>query len=487
MSEIHLASKSDPGRSELVSGERLLNMFAEISPRVIASKKSSGRSQFALYRTPGLKTYIPISTEIGRGLIALEDQGVLLSVHGQTLFQIDENNIYMAITGTLSGADDLVITRNNDTDSPQVVFFSEAGAFVSDGETVAAISDGGFTGFGIANSGCFIKGFIIVLFDDGTLLSSAVNDATNWDALDIATADASPDEGRRVYAYRDEAFVFGKETVEVWAFDTSNTAFPLSPVPGAVVPVGIMGKHAVTDLAGALYWVDQIGIVRTLGQGYSATRISVHGVERSISDYLKAGNDKNGIKVWGYVEGGHQFIVVRSSTFCWVYDLATKVWHERGSFRRDTWQAKHYARCFDKHIVSCDIIGDLFELDADTYEEAGDPLPWEVITPPVDAFPNGGVLDRLALDIETGTALDASGSTEDQNPVITVEKSIDGGKTWSTPRSVSIGTHAQYKKKVKINRCGRFDQDGAMFRFCGSNKIRMAFLRADVTARQRAG
>lgn len=486
MTAILLASKSDPGRSELVTGERLLNMFAEISPRIIASKKSSGRSQFALYRTPGLKSYIPISSDIGRGMIAMEDLGTLISVHGQTVFQIDENNIYSSISGTLSGADDLVITRNNASPDPQAVFFSEAGAFYTDGSAVTQISDSDFTSFGVANSGCFIKGFIIALFDDGTLLASNVNSATAWDALDFATADASPDEGRRVYAFRDEAFVFGKDTIEVWAFDSSNTAFPLSPVPGAVVPVGIVGKHAVCDLAGSLYWVDQIGIVRTLGQGYSATRISVHGVERAVNDYLKAGNDKNGIKVWGYVEGGHQFVIVRSSTFCWVYDLATKVWHERGSFRRDTWQAKHYARCFDRHIVSCDISGDLFELDADTYEETGDPLPWEVITPPVDAFPGGGVLDRLALDIETGTALDASGSTEDQNPAITVEKSIDGGKTWSIPRALSLGTRAQYKKKVKLNRCGRFDQDGAMFRIRGSNKIRMAILRADVTARPRA-
>lgn len=485
MTEILLAAKSDPGRSELVSGERLLNMFAEVSPRILASKKSSGRSQFALYRTPGLKSYIPITSDIGRGMIPLEDQGVLLSVHGQTVFQIESPTVYAAISGSLSGADDLVIARNSASPDPQVIFFSEAGAFWTDGSTVTEVTNSDYKSFGVAHSGCFIKGFMIAGFDDGTMLSSDIQDVVDWDALNFASADASPDELRRVYAYRDELFAFGKESTEVWAFDTSNTAFPLSPVPGAVIPVGIMGRQSICDLAGSLYWLDQYGIMRALGQGYSATRISVHGVERAISDYLTAGNSRDAIKVWGYVEGGHQFIVVRSSTFCWVYDLSTKVWGERGSFRRDTWQAKHYARCFDKHIVSCDISGDLFELDLDTYAEGDDPLPWEVITPPTDHFPGGGVFDKLSLDIETGTALGAGADVQDQNPVITLEKSIDGGKTWSTPRTISLGVRAQYKKRVRINRLGRFDNDGAMFRFRGSAKVRMAFLRADVEARPR--
>lgn len=486
MSEILLASQSNPGRSELVSGERLLNLYAEISPRVIASKKPAGRSQFALYRTPGLKSYIRISSDIGRGMIPMEDVGFLVTVHGQTVFKSDADRNYFSVSGSLSGADDLIIARNTKSPDPQIAFFGSAGAFVTDLSTVTSISDSDFTSFGVAHSGCFIKGFIIAGYDDGTMLASAVNSATAWDALDFATASASPDELRRVYNFRDELLAFGKETVEVWSYDASNTAFPLSPVAGAVIPVGIVGKQAITDLAGQLYWVDQLGIVRSLGQGYSATRISVHGVERAITDYLAAGNEGNGIKVWGYVDGGHQFIVVRSSTFCWVYDLSTKVWAERGSFQRDTWQAKHYARCFDTHIVSCDVSGDLFQLDELTYDEDSNPLPWEVVTPPVDHFPGGGVIDRVDLDIETGTAQGAGADTQDQNPAMTMEVSIDGGKTFGVARSISLGSRAEYRKRVRINRCGRFDGDGLMFRFRGSAKVRMAFLRVSIQARPRA-
>lgn len=478
MTAIPLASKSDPGKSTLVSKERLLNLYAELSP-------TGGRSAFALYRTPGLPIYIPISTELCRALVALEDQGTLLAVHGTSVFQIDADKNYETISGSLLGNDDLVTTRNTASPDPQVAFFGAAGAYYTDGTAVTKITDTDFTSVGTAHSGCFIRGFIIAGFSSGKMLASDIQDATSWDALNFATADASPDELRRVYAYRDELFAFGKEVIEVWAFDSSNTAFPLSPVPGAVIPVGIMGKHAVTDLAGVIYWLDQLGIVRSLGQGYSAERISNHGVERAVSDYLGSGNEAGGIRIWGYVEGGHQFAVVRSATFCWVYDVATKVWHERGSYRRDTWQAKHYARCFDKHVVSADVTGNLFELDGETYAEGDDPAPWEVILPPVDAFPNGGVMDRLSFDIETGTGLTGGNPAEDQEPFIAVDWSLDGGNTWSIARQVSLGKRAEYRKTVSINRLGRFDRPGVMFRLRGSAKVRMAILRADLAARPR--
>lgn len=478
MTEIPLASKSDPGKSRLVSQERLLNLYAEESP-------SKGRSTFALYRTPGLASYVPISTQLCRGLIALEDQGTLIGVFGSDVFQSDADKNYNQIDGILLGNDDLVIARNTASPDPQVAFFSETAAYYTDGESIDEITNSDYKSFGVAHSGCFIKGFIIAGFPDGTMLSSAIQDVTDWNALDFASADASPDDLRRVYSYRDELFAFGKDVVEVWAFDTSNTAFPLSPVPGAVVPVGIIGKQAVCDLGGVLYWVDQFGVVRSLSQGYSAERISNNGVERAISDYLKTAGSRDGVKVWGYIEGGHQFIIVRSPSFCWVYDAATKIWHERRSYRRDTWRAKHYARCFDTHIVSGDISGELFSLDNETYEESGEPLIWEAVLPPVDAFPNGGVIDRLSLDIETGTGLGGSASAEDQEPIIAVDISRDGGKTFGIARQVSLGKHAQYSKRVSLNRLGAFDREGATIRIKGSARVRMAILRADLSARPR--
>lgn len=485
MTLIPLASGSDPGKSDLVTKERLVNLYAEPSPQ-------GARGQFALYRTPGLSLYIPVSSDIGRGMVSLDDLDLLLSVHGQTIFKINPDKTYFSQTGTLSGSDDLIITRNM-ADPVQVGLCCTSGLFVWDAtsETVTKVSDTGLTGFGAPNSVCTVKEYTIAAFDDGTMVSSDIGAMTSWDALNFATADARPDQLIRVYPYRDELLACGKTGIEFWGFDSSNTAFPFSPKQGAITDVGLIEKHAITDLGGALYWVDQFGAMQTLSQGYGSKKISNNGVDRAVSDYLAGGGEASGIKVFGYFEGGHQFIVVRASTFCWVYDAAIGKWAERQSYQRDTWQAKHYARFNDMHIVSRDIAGDLLKIDDESFAEAidatnNDPLIWEVITPPVDAFPNGGVMDRLALDIETGTAIDSSGASQDQNPEFTEEHSLDGGKTWSTPRVVSLGSHAQYRKRVQINGLGRFNREGVMFRLRGSAAIRMAILRADLSARERA-
>ncbi len=478
MTEIPLASKSDPGKSDLVTKERLLNLYAEQSP-------SSSRSAFALYRTPGLPSYIPISSELCRGLISLEDQGTLLSLFGSTLYQSDADKNYNAISGVVLGNDDVVLARNTASPDPQVMICTSSATYYTDGSTLTQITDTQLTDFGIPHSAAFIKGFMIVGFTDGTMLASDIQDVSSWDSLNFAKADAMPDDLRRVYPFRDELLAMGKDGIEFWAYDASNTAFPLSPIPGAVVPVGLMGRHSVTDLGGVIYWLDQYGIFRSLSQGYSAQRISKHGLERDVSDYLKAGNSRDGIKVWGYIEGGHQFIVVRASTFCWVHDAATQIWHERRSKNRDTWRAKHYARCFDTHIVSSDNTGNLYSLDESYYAEGNDRITWEAILPPIDNFPNGGVLDRLSLDIETGTAVDGSGDEEDQNPTIIVDWSVNGGRTWSIPRQVSLGKRAEYRKRLTVNRMGSFGREGIMFRLRGSAKVRMAILRADLSARPR--
>lgn len=482
---IPLATKSDPARTDLVTGERLVNMFVEPAPHAFgASSKTSARAPYAIYRTPGLKNYARVSTNLNRGLFAAEDLDQLLTLCGQRLYAINSERVITPLTGSIAGVDDAVICRNMQQPNPQIVWVVDNGVYILKETTVTKVSDNDL--IDDINSADFIDTYVIYGADDGTMQSSDINDASSVDALNFATASANPDGLIRVKTFRDELYAFGKESIEPWTFDASNTAFPLSPIKGAVIPVGLLGKHAVCDLGGQLYWVDQLLQVQRLGQGYSPQRISRVGVERDLQEYMRNGGDKRSVIMWGYADRGHQFIHVRSPEFCWVYDASTGEWAEKNSNQHPTWQAKYYARCFDTHVVSVDQSGFLGELDPETYDEFDIPLIVEAILPPLDAYPGGGVVDQLMLDIETGTAGDASAAPEDQNPTISMSVSIDGGKTWSHERSRSLGVRGQWKKTVDWTRLGKFGRQGMMIKLTYSARIAAAILRASIRVRPRA-
>src|ERR1044072_8781331 len=107
----------------------------------------------------------------------------------------------------------------------------------------------------------------------------------------------------------------------------------------------------------------------------------------------------------------------------------------------------------NKNLVAPDQSGGLFYLDDSALTENGDHIVWDVICPPITNFPGGGSVYSIDLDIEVGTGLGGDASAENQEPVITMFKSIDAGKTYATGRQRSLGPRGQWRKRVTWNRC----------------------------------
>lgn len=472
MTAIPLASASAEARSSLVTGERLVNLYAEANPE-------GARAPFSLYRTPGLRLTKSINANIGRGMIAMEDENRLLTVHDTTLIAVDVNLNPTLISGAISGADDLIIARNMRSPDPQIVFVGEAGIKMLEGTTLTTISDGDLPS-GIVSVD-FLNSFMIYAHPDGRMFSSAANDASAIDPLDFATAESSPDGLVRAKVFRNELFAFGVSSTEPWRYDPSSAAFPFIAVPGAAIPVGLINKHAICDHAGQMVWVDHTCVVRRLKDGYGAERISNLATERAIQQA-----DPASIKVFAYSDQGHQFFVVRAPTFTKVYDASTNLWHDRKSYRRNCWQAKHYAFFADKHLVSRDIAGDLLEMRSDVYDEDGEHQVIEFTLPPVEDFPNGGITHQLTFDIECGTGAAATAPAEDYEPELMLELSVDGGKTWKPGRKASLGPRGRRRKQVQFMRCGEFGRQGLQIRGSCSAAVSIALTGADFRGSRRA-
>jgi hypothetical protein len=74
---IPLASKSDPAKRQVVTSERLTNLFAVKSPE-------GARSPFYLNRTPGMTAWSRCSSDLCRGLFDADTEA--LGIYGSTLF-----------------------------------------------------------------------------------------------------------------------------------------------------------------------------------------------------------------------------------------------------------------------------------------------------------------------------------------------------------------------------------------------------------------
>lgn len=478
MTAIPLAVASDPARSLLVNGPELTNCYAELAPEGSPVK-------FSIYRSPGLTPFFAGSAGISRGLFPLVNVGgddTLLTVQGNTLYELDSDGVSTS-RGNVFGSGEVLYARNN-KETPQVAIVAiDEGAYILESGAVSQISD---TDLPTPNSVDFLNGYFLFGVDDGRFFGTSINEGTEINALDFGQADGHPDGLRRLLVHSQQVFLFGPNSVEVWIYD-DREEFPFRRLPGAVINIGLAAREAVGIVSGKLYWVDNTGIVRRLDAGYTPVRISNVGVETAIQEMMAESGHAGHVHVWGYLDGGHEFIVVSSDHFTWVYDNVLGVWHNRKTYRYDYWQARHYAFCFGKHIVASSISGDVYEMDKDAYDENGADLIWKVRTPIVAGFPNGAALHELNLHIETGNGLGASGATEDQNPVLMMRMTKDGYKTWGIERQRSLGTQGQYRKTVRFNRCGSIGRQGVAFEFSASAAVATAIIQADLVGDPRAG
>jgi hypothetical protein len=468
MVKIPLASKSDPAKREVVTSEELVNLHAVLS--------KGGRSDFYLARTPGMRAWSRCSSELCRGLFNADSEG--LGVYGSRLLAFNSSGGAVS-RGTISGTGDVRWSQNNAASrETAIVTGSTAYQYVEAG-SLTTISDGDLPSNPI-DTICF-NGYTLMFFADGRVFYSAINDANSYGAADFFTVPGIGDLkaamliGNQFIVWRDGSFYIYRHVP-----DDADDPFQL--VQGADKAFGCINTFANADINGIRCFVDQYGAVRAIGGGYMPERISNDGVETDIA----ALSDKSTIRMFGYASGGRGFLIVRSDDFCWCYDLKEQRWHNRRSYQRVTWQAKHYMRFANKDLVAPDQAGDLFYLDDTLFTEDGELILAESDTPPITNFPNGGFINALHLDIETGTALGASAAAADQNPYITMFISTDGGKTFSTGRQQSLGTRGQWKKRVSWYRCGMFGREGFIIRFRLSAAIPVAFMNLDGEIEQRA-
>jgi hypothetical protein len=441
MPSIEFPAGTRPGRTPQESGGRLINCYGE----------PLGQDGLVVRRVPGLRRWATSPMGGYRGSILV----------GSTLYAAFEGEVNQFDSagatdpaGSLAGTGKVFFARNNHVDlgvpAPQVVAVTEVGAFVLEaGPSWAAYPDGDLPA-SVAGV-TFLDGYFFFWTPDGRMIASAINGQA-IDALDIATAESSPDGLRRLVPFDGQLIAMGAQSLEFWSGNPPNaSAFPFNRI--AVAQRGLASPWAVTGFepgfGKVLAWVGDDNAVHVLS-GYQPQRISTDDLDRLI----EAVADKSTIEMFCYVAGGHSCVVVRCPAWTWVFDLATQKWHERRSYLVDTWRAMgNSVFAFGKWLVG-DAGDGLHEVTEGVQREDGAPLVFQAEDKGSRAFPQRFRVSEAHFALVPGVG-DASGLEPiETNPVAHIHWSDDGGANWSQPVTRELGRQGHTHQRISVYRAG---------------------------------
>lgn len=419
--------------------QRTINLYP------ILSEVRDSKDVVALKKCPGMSIYTTVGGGPIRGGITTA-RGRCFVVSGFDLYEITTSG--NVNHGSLNSATNRVSIAENG-DQVMIVDGVDGYIFTQSTDTFAQIADGDFPA---SNTVVFLDGYFIVnKVNSAAFYISALNDGTSWGAADFAVMSSNPDNLLGLTADRGNLWGFGNRSVEVFD-NTGNATFPFERIDGSVIPTGCEAPFTIQRADNTIVWlgVDEQGRgVVWKAEGYNAVKISTQAIDRRIAESVR----RDESYAWVYHQQGHAFycLQVKGLDTTLVYDFSTRQWHER-SFKNADLNAReqHRGSChfvFDnKNLVGDRQNGNIYELSLNYYDDYGEELIWERISPHYDQEKALIRHSRLELDCEVGRV---SGDHR-----VAMRYSDDGGFEWSSWLWTSLGQLGKYKTRVRWNRLG---------------------------------
>lgn len=447
---------SNTAQSFSVNAEKTVNLYPE------SRDKGTPKAQTWLYATPGLSAWQTIGGGPYRG--SFNQDGRAFVISGTDFREVNADGTSTS-RGTVAGGTDIgTIASNGDGGNQLLITVGFFGyVFNLTTNTLTQIADADFPQGSAAMCG-FLDGYgIVILKNSATFQISALEDFTNWDALDIAQKSQTSDRLVNMTVDFDHKVVwlFGTQTVEIW-WDSGAAAFPFEPVPNSIMNFGCGAGTAVVNSSGGMLWIVENsdgGRMLYAGPGGTPKRVSTHAVEAAWASY----SNVSAMVAYLYFWRGHEFCVFTHPSGTWVYDALENEWHEwlewdqaLGEFTPHLGVTHMYA--FERHLVGSRLDGTLYELSATTFTDNSQTVRRLRRAPHVFAGGHWVTCNKLRYDFEMGVGLTGG---QGSNPQVMQRISRDGGRTYGNERWTSLGAMGQGTARVEYRRNGRW-RDGSI-------------------------
>jgi hypothetical protein len=448
---IPLFGQSVKGKSSNISSQRRVNMIAQAYGEGQADK-----TPYALMTRHGLVRAFDYNQVSLYGNLGGPIRGMIVRIGlVETIFGAARTLSFVGASAPyfISSLENFYLSS-----SGPVQFASNGAAQVMSVDGVTAydvVGGGSFSVVGIAGfpdgarSVCSLSQRFVV--EDPTVIGrfrwSGINDITDWDPLNFATAESNPDPLVLVFERGGDLLLFGNRTLEFWAPTTGVEVF--ARIGGAGVDWGLGAFDTVRKVNDSVFFLG-----RNLGgdmqvcelRGYEVQPLPNQDVAYAINQ--DAGPERANAVV--HTINGHTYYVLNLTNISYAYDTSNQVWCEWST------EGGRYAGQYSSQYRNTSIISDY--RDGRVYYPAPDLLTddnaaivREIVSRHVFGDLDWQEVSELHVDVQTGVGLN---SGQGSDPVLILQISKDGGHTWGNEIWGYLGKQGQYTQQVIFRRLG---------------------------------
>jgi hypothetical protein len=443
-------------RSRWITAQRRVNALYELA----GAGGQADRGQVNILARPGLTLHANLGETPIRGMHAAGPDK--FAAHRNKLYRVRNDGTSVEL-GTLDTSEGMVYFTHghlNSAGKQHLMLVDGVSGYTWDlvaQATFAKISDADFPAKPEACT--YINGrFIVNRGGTGQWFMSALDDATNWNALDFETAAQGPDNLLRPFAYQGVLGLFGENTSEFWGY-TGDAAFPFARLYATAMDWGLAARGSM-----APFGAQAAALMRnTLGEAMPAlvtaagiTQIGPPDLVAAINSYVQTADAVGA----SFMVNGHALYLLTfpnataaGTARSWVYDAQSGVWSEwETGAAGGAFAGMHAVAAADRIFIGGRADGRLFVLDDAAHTDAGAVLPLELVSQHLFAPGNAKQICRaLQLDIETGVGL-LTGQGSAPEAMLSVSR--DGGRSFGPARVAGFGAQGAYRTRCRWSALG---------------------------------
>lgn len=302
-----------------------------------------------------------LSVPRGIGQVDGHASGAVLVVDGSVVRTYQPSTmVWGALTGSIAGSDRARMAFSE----VEGAILSGGQIYVSTGTAVAAATD--------ADYATHLSNHSVSEFTDiasiGQRLLFIYGSRMGWsDTLDFnnttttyfLTTEDSPDANVGLAVLNSRVYIFGTETIQIFAQTGQEGAAAFRPQVGSTVQRGCLSKHTIQQLDNTLFWVgDDYGVYRL--NGLTPQLVSKPWLSRR----LRAENTEDLVASYMELEG-HSFYILNGVNGAYAYDASTGEWFLWKSYEENTLEWSQIVEAAGDHFAISRLDADFAQLSRD--------------------------------------------------------------------------------------------------------------------------
>ena len=458
-------------RSPVFAADQAINVYLE-TRQVDGSPK-----QRTLYGTPGLALETTVGTTGCRGWFTQDDRTWV--VVGATLYERTAAATYTSL-GTITDDGFPVSFASNGQGGDQLAIVGGGAVYVYD-----LVAGGPLTTVSLP-----FVGPVMIVFQDGYGLVnqadspivwfSAIEDFTDFDALDFFTRSGTSDNVVALAVTKDRVWTIGSKTTTLF-YDSGDADTPWLPYPGTTMQVGIVNPWLLSVYHDTLYWVGRSA--KGQPQVWRAVDATAQPISTPpIEMFLSGCSSLEDAEALCYAQDGHTFYTMTcpstTDDVCtYAFDVLENLWHARAGWNSvegvyTRWRARGCTAAGQEVLVGDYLSGAIYALDLDTFADNGAVLMRERVAPYLGTDPQWAFLNGVQLLAQSGVGIQ---SGQGSDPEVELLISRDGARTWISAGLAALGAMGQYLTRTHWDRLGRVRQDLLVLRIRQSDPVKTAW------------